>query len=141
MVLQMSKTTGWDDYLGTLGMNPICQDPHAHCYQCHPPAPPHPFSVTVGLPVVVPEDSLQSPWRRIRVVAPTKQTQCWRAGAFCPPPPPQVLFFHWRSQRLREHLFVWRCTGLQEKQCGQCKAGSLTLLMQSVWVSAVQGVL
>jgi len=29
--------------LGTSGMNPICQDPHAGCYKCHPLAHPSPL--------------------------------------------------------------------------------------------------
>lgn len=37
LVLQMSKATGWGYYLGTAGMNPICQDPWAGCWEPLPP--------------------------------------------------------------------------------------------------------
>ena len=38
-------------------------------------------------------------------------------------------------------LCLWCCAGLEKGQCGQHMAASLTLLMQSVFISVVQGVL
>lgn len=50
-----------------------------------------------------------------------------------------VLFFHWRNQWLMGERTTWCCTGLEEKQCGQLVAVSLTLLMQSVLFSVMRG--
>lgn len=46
LFLQMRKASGWDYYLGTMGMNSICQYPCDGCYKL-----PWPF-ITAGFPVV-----------------------------------------------------------------------------------------
>ena len=45
---------------------------------------------------------------------------------------PWVLFSHWRSQMLNRDLSEWCCTDLEEEQCSQHVAISLTFLRPSV---------
>ena len=104
--------TGWDYYLGTVGMNSVCQDPSVI-------KTPHPTSLSQWLS---PEDSLII-WGKIRVGAPTKWPTMLGVGIGCPP---WVFFAHWRNRRLKGDLSMWCCTGLGEGQCNQCVTASLT---------------
>lgn len=125
----MSKTADCDYHLGTAGMNFVCQDP---CTSCFKPLLSLSQSDSRWLSLT---DSLQHPWGEIRIEAPTKQPAMLERNADCPF---WILFFHWRSWRLKGHLSTWYSASLGQGQCGQCVAASLTLLIPSVLVSVVQ---
>ena len=67
LVLQMSKATGWEYYMGITGMNCICQDLCAHCCRLLPWL--HHSQISSDWALQIP---LQFPGCEIRVVVPTK---------------------------------------------------------------------
>lgn len=115
---------GWDYYSGTADINSVCLD---LCWLLQTPPT---FSVTVKFPGVEPHRfPCNPPGTRSKYRLPQSNPQCSMGGVV-----PWVLFSHWRNHRLRGDLSIWYCPGLGEKQCGQCVAASLTLVMQSVLV-------
>lgn len=131
MVLQRSKTAGWDCYLNSAGMDVVGQDPHFGC--CKPlPTSQSRFqwlSHTDSPAALVVQD--QS-W--------CSQKEIYNAfggggGASFPP----GVSFPTGGTRGLGATSLQCCLG--EGQCVQHVAASLTLLMQTVLVAVVQGML
>ena len=79
LVLQMSKATGWDYYLGTAGMNLVCQD------RVLVVASPSPLLHHSQIPSCwAPQIPLQSLWYKIRVGTPIKWPTMLEAVLFVP---------------------------------------------------------
>lgn len=109
MILQRSKTSGWDYYLGAASMNSVCQHLCVGCCQPLPPSLSQSDSQWLS--------SIESPaipvvWDQSR--GSYKVTPM--PGALVAPPP-ESSFSAGRTERLGEGLSVWRCTGLGEERC------------------------
>lgn len=123
------QTADWDYYLGTAGVNLLCQDPRAHCYTALPP-----FSITdsqwlspTDFPAILRYESrVRKPRKWSTVLGERLIVSC-------------VLFFHTEKKKnnwgLRGILSSCHCAVWGDRQCHQCVAISPSFLMQSVLVS------
>lgn len=127
----MSKTIGQDYYLGTVGMDLLCQDPYANCCKALP------FSLSQPEPQwISPIDfsAISVAWDQSKSTHKVIPTLGWAGmvvsmGSLYPLEEPEAQ---------RSPLCTVLCA-LRKEQCGQWVAMSLTLLMLSVLVSVVQG--
>ena len=122
------QTADWDHYLGTAGVNLLCQDPCAHWYTASLP-----FSITdsqwlspTDFPAILRYESIvRKPRKGSTVLGERLIVSC-------------VLFFHAEKKTTEglggSSLHVAVLSG-GERQCHQCVVISPSFLMQSVLVS------
>lgn len=122
----MRKSADWDDYIGAMGRNSVCQDQCGGC--CNPP---HLSS------------QLESQWASHAhfFSIPVRQDQnrdsqkaIYNAGTWVPT---LGTLSHWRDFSLGE-ISVWYSASLKDWQCNQLVVTSFNLLLCTVLVSVVQ---
>lgn len=106
LVLQISKATGWDYYLGTAGMNSVCRGPCAGCRKLHPllchrfPCNPHVARSGRGFC-----KTSHNAWGKLVV--------------------------HWKNQNLRGDISTWCFAGLETVRstcrCLACPSDAISL--------------